>query len=192
MNYLAHLYLADDTVESQLGNFLGDFLKGVDREQFPEEIQRGISVHLAIDAFTDAHPIFKRSRDRLSADRRRFAGIIVDVFYDHFLAQHWNQYAEETLEEFSQRVVGGMLSYTGFVPDKARYVLERLNENERLQSYRNIDSIGYVLDGLAYRFPRENPMGGSVEELHDAYEDFEEDFFMFFPEIQAHVRSLDF
>ena len=190
MNYLAHLYLADDTIESQLGNFLGDFLKGVDRERFPEEVQRGITIHLKIDAFTDEHPIFKRSRDRLSKPRRRFAGIIVDVFYDHFLAVHWAQYCDEQLEDFSDRVINGFLTYTGYVPDKARYVLERINENGRLVSYRDVEAIGQVLDGLSRRFPRENPMAGSVGELLDHYEDFEEDFFMFFPEVQEFVAGL--
>jgi len=190
MNYLAHFYLAEDSVESQLGNFLGDFLKGVDREQFPRVVQAGIEKHLKVDSFTDQHPVFRRSKKRLARNRRRFAGVIIDIFYDHFLATHWSDYHAQDLELFSDRVIGRLLDYSGFVPPRARFVLERIDENGRLVSYRKVDAIGEVLDGISYRFRRENTIAGAVEELHSQYNELEKDFREFFPELRDFAEAL--
>lgn len=191
VNYLAHFYLAEDSVESQLGNFLGDFLKGVDRDAFPEAVRRGIQKHLKIDAYTDQHPVFRQSKARLSPERRRFAGVIIDIFYDHFLAVHWSDYHHEPLDVFSDRVITNLLGYTGFVPERARFVLERINQNGRLVSYRSVDAIGDVLDGISYRFRRENSMAGAVADLDIHYQALEADFFDFFPALQAFARDLE-
>jgi acyl carrier protein phosphodiesterase len=190
VNYLAHIFLAEDTVESQLGNFLGDFLKGEDRNRFPEEVQRGIAAHLKVDVYTDQHPVFKQSRTRLRPERQRFAGIIVDIFYDHFLARNFSDYSAETLEDFSDRVITGFLGYTGYVPAKARFVLERINQNGRLASYQHLEAIDEVINGISRRFPRENTMAGSVDDLMRDYEGFKQDFLDFFPEVRRYFKTL--
>lgn len=88
MNYLAHLFLADDTPESLLGNLLGDFMKGVVKEQFSNSIQQGIELHRKIDSYTDSHPVVRNAKHLISLERRRYAGVLLDVFYDHFLAKY--------------------------------------------------------------------------------------------------------
>lgn len=104
MNYLAHLYLAERSVEGLLGSLLGDFVKGPLDDKYPEAIRRGIVLHRSIDSFTDAHPLHLESRNRIGRARRRYAGIIVDVTYDHFLCRYWSDYSDETLESFVARV----------------------------------------------------------------------------------------
>ena len=95
MNYLAHLFLAGPEPEALLGALMGDFVKGVLDERYPAAITRALSLHRRIDTFTDAHPVTAASRSRISPQRRRFAGIMVDLFYDHFLAHDWDEHARE-------------------------------------------------------------------------------------------------
>jgi acyl carrier protein phosphodiesterase len=87
MNYLAHLYLAGDSPESILGNLIGDFLKGTTVDSYSESIRKGIQLHKQVDRYTDLHDIVRKSKQLISPVNKRYAGIIVDVFYDHFLAK---------------------------------------------------------------------------------------------------------
>ena len=92
MNFLAHIYLSGDDPNIQLGNFIGDFVKGRNLvEQFGHEIAKGIELHRAIDEFTDKHPIVKLSKVRLREKYRHYAPVIVDIFYDHYLAKNWEK-----------------------------------------------------------------------------------------------------
>src|SRR4051812_44429809 len=104
MNFLAHLYLSGDNDYVKLGNFIGDFVKGRNlNEQFPSGIARGIRLHRAIDEFTDSHPIVKKSKDRLRPAYRHYAPVIVDVFYDHFLARNWTRYSDTALADYAEQ-----------------------------------------------------------------------------------------
>src|SRR6187549_190225 len=89
MNWLAHLLLSPPEPLLRLGNLSGDFVRGIDVTLLRPELQLGITQHRRIDAFVDAHPLVRRSRERLDAPFRRFAGVLVDVYYDHFLARDW-------------------------------------------------------------------------------------------------------
>ncbi|MCC0177441.1 DUF479 domain-containing protein [Waterburya agarophytonicola K14] len=101
MNWLAHLLLAESNPEVSLGNLLGDLIKGEAREALNPTLQRGLECHQAIDIFTDKHPLVKRSKQRISNEYRRFAGILIDVFYDYILANNWQHYSNVSLEEFT-------------------------------------------------------------------------------------------
>src|SRR6476661_6124760 len=104
MNYLAHLFLSEGTPESLIGNLLGDFVKGTPVNLYPEEIRKGIDLHRKVDSYTDSHAIVRSSKSLVCADRRRFAGVLIDVFYDHFLAKNWLEYSEIPLRDFSRHV----------------------------------------------------------------------------------------
>jgi acyl carrier protein phosphodiesterase len=92
MNFLAHLHLSGNNPNIMLGNFMGDFVKGKSyRQQYEPEIIKGIELHRSIDEFTDSHPVVTESKNRLRPTYRHYSGVIVDVFYDHFLAANWNQ-----------------------------------------------------------------------------------------------------
>ena len=97
MNYLAHLYLSDPSEDAWLGSLLGDFVKGPLDDRYSEEVTRAIVLHRKIDSYTDAHPVVLNSKSRVSTQRRRYAGIMVDMFYDHFLAKHWREFHAEPL-----------------------------------------------------------------------------------------------
>ena len=103
MNYLAHLYLAEVSGTSLVGNFLGDFIKGrLEQAHLPKEYEVGVSLHRKIDVFTDSHPVVLRSRTRISKLRRRYAGIVIDMAYDHFLALNWTGYCDMPLNQLVQ------------------------------------------------------------------------------------------
>ncbi len=189
MNYLAHLYLANDTPESLIGNLLGDFLKGVDKKQYSIYIQQGIELHYKIDAYTDSHPIFREAKRLISTERRKYAGVLIDVFYDHFLAKHWTSYSSMSLKGFSQKVYAVLWNNQSLLPDTIRKVLPHMIEQDWLVSYQEIGGIEHALNRLAQRAKKGNLLIGSVEELKAHYEELYLSFKIFFPELVSYVKE---
>ncbi|RFA26162.1 hypothetical protein CAI21_17690 [Alkalilimnicola ehrlichii] len=190
MNYLAHLYLGDNTDQALVGNLLGDFVKGrIDPAQWPPAMAQGILLHRLIDSFTDAHPIVIRSKSRFSSDRRRFAGIIVDVCYDHFLARHWHRFSAEPLPPFTARVYQALRHYHGYLPPRLRQIAPRMERENWLYSYRQFDTASFVLDRIAQRFKRPTPLQGAGQEAALHYEALEADFLAFFPDAICYARA---
>ena len=100
MNFLAHLFLSGENDDIIIGNFIADAVKGRYIEKYNEKIRYGIKLHREIDNYTDNHPVFKQSRKRLLHKYHKFSGVIVDMYYDHFLAVNWSDYSDENLEAF--------------------------------------------------------------------------------------------
>jgi acyl carrier protein phosphodiesterase len=189
VNYLAHLFLADDTPESLIGNLLGDFLKGLDREQYSISIQQGIKLHLKVDAYTDSHQIVREAKQLISLKRRRYAGVLIDVFYDHFLAKHWTNYSSIKLKSFTQRVYAVLWQNQLILPDRIRKFLPRMIEQDWLVSYQEMSGTEHALNRLAQRAKNGNVFAGSVEELKAHYQELDLSFQIFFPELVNYVKS---
>jgi acyl carrier protein phosphodiesterase len=192
MNFLAHLYFADDTADSRMGSLLGDFVKGKPDPAFSQETLHGILLHRAIDEFTDRHPIVRSSKALISPPRRRFAGIIVDICYDHCLCHHWSQYSDTSLAAFTQHTYASLESYTGFLPDPANRVIQRFIDEDWLQSYQSIEGISSVLNRVSKRLRRTNSLYGSVDELTQHYQTLNDQFLGFFPELIQFVKQHPF
>lgn len=141
MNYLAHLYLSGEDEKTTVGNFIGDFVKGKKHEHFPDKIQKGILLHRQIDSFTDSHPKFIEAKKFFRPEYGLYSGIIVDFFYDHFLANDWNQYSDLTLRTFSKRTHAILLSNFKHLPLRVQGFLPFLIQNRRLESYATITGI---------------------------------------------------
>ncbi len=190
MNYLAHLYFAEDTPESRVGNLMVDFVRGpVDRQPYGGAIMQGMRSHVAVDRFTDGHDVVRESKALISRRRRRFAGIIVDVCYDHFLARHWANFSDEPLSEFIDRTYGSFRAFRGELPPVMSRVIRHMVENDWLRGYQELSGIGRALDGLSMRLSRPNAMTGSVEELRENYEAMEGQFLRFFPDLVQHMEK---
>lgn len=189
MNYLAHLFLADDTPESLLGNLLGDFMKGAVKEQFSNSIQQGIELHRKIDSYTDSHPVVRNAKHLISLERRRYAGVLLDVFYDHFLAKYWTNYSSITLKEFSQRVYTILWENKSILPDKLRLAVPKIIEQDWLNSYQEISGIELALNRLARRAKNGNALGEGIEDLKAHYQEIELSFKNFFPSLVIYVKS---
>jgi acyl carrier protein phosphodiesterase len=190
MNYLAHLYLAEQSSEGLLGSLLGDFVKGPLNDRFPETVRRGIALHRAIDSYTDAHPLHLESRNRIAGERRRYAGIIIDVCYDHFLCKNWQDYSDESLDCFAARVYGVLREHHDDLPDRLRQIVPHMIADNWLGSYAELANVGRALEGISRRMTRSNPLAGAVTEIEINYAALEGDFQRFFPELQAQAGRL--
>ena len=189
MNFLAHAYLSHDSDEALLGSLMGDFVKGPLDARDGSALSSALALHRRIDTYTDAHPIVAVSRSRMSAARRRFAGILVDMFYDHFLARHWPDYSTVPLDRFTARVYDVLLSRSDELPERLRYIAPHMARTDWLGSYRHLEAVGVALDRIGNSLKRGNFLLGSIEELVANYAALEQDFRSFFPEVVRFAKS---
>jgi acyl carrier protein phosphodiesterase len=193
MNYLAHLYLAEDRPHSFIGNLLGDFVKGSIGDDYPIEIRKGIELHRKVDRYTDAHEVVRSSLKLISPLRRRFAGVIVDMFYDHLLAKNWQIYSTTPLADFSQKVYGVLIANHELLPERLQQMLPYIIKEDWLTSYREMNTIARALNRISNRivkrFGRENTLLNSIEELEANYQQLESDFHSFFPDLIDFVKA---
>lgn len=189
MNYLAHLYLAERSDAGLLGSLLGDFVKGPLGDGYPEAIRRGIVLHRSIDSFTDAHPLHLESRNRIGGTRRRYAGIIVDVTYDHFLCRYWSDYSDDNLERFVAHVYEILHEHRDELPDRLRRIAPHMIADDWLSSYGDLANVGRALDGISRRITRRNPLAGAVTEIEANYPGLDDDFRRFFPDLETYARE---
>jgi acyl carrier protein phosphodiesterase len=189
LNYLAHFYLSDQTSEGFTGSILGDFVRGSFAGKFTETIEKEIEIHRKIDAFTDSHSITKRSKSRISAARSRFAGVLVDMFYDHFFAVSFERYSDIPLNEFSLRVYRSLREHENRLPETFRIRLSGIIEHDLLGSYKSISGIAFALNRISKRIKRENDLIGGINDLEENYDDLFGDFEIFFPELIEFVGN---
>ncbi|WP_238858601.1 ACP phosphodiesterase [Clostridium sp. YIM B02569] len=182
MNYLAHIYLADNSEENMLGNFLGDFVNKSLENEFEQSIRQGIIMHKKLDTFTDSHPDFMRSRKRISKNNRRLAGVLIDIFYDHFLAKNWRDYSSISLEDYADNFYKILRKFSYCLPDKLLRRMNYIIEENWLLSYKDIHGIQTAVDRIAIRFANtRHPLVNPIEELINNYEGLESDFKCFYP-----------
>ena len=193
MNYLAHLYLAGPTDASRIGNLLGDFVKGTPtslEEDYPVEVIAGIVMHRKLDRFTDRHEQFLRARNLLAPERRRFAGIVVDIFFDHFLFRHWHEYSGQPLPLFIEAVHASLQRHPDWLSPKLASVAPRLRSENWLHNYGSPEGISRTLERIAQRSSRMAPIKDSIEDLLGKYNTFEETFLRFFPDARSFAATL--
>lgn len=194
MNWLAHVFLSEPNVEFQLGNLLADVVRGPRRDAMSAEFVRGAACHKAIDAFTDAHPIVKRSRARIGSEHRRFSGVLVDVFYDYYLARGWQHYSAITLDAYTAAFYAGAEPHLKELPPDARTMLERIIRYDLLRSYARVEGVERALQRissyLSSRWSREFALDRGVRDLLAHEAEFADDFQEFFPLLQGHVAGL--
>jgi acyl carrier protein phosphodiesterase len=190
VNYLAHLFLSHRTPEAVTGALLGDFVKGSLPAQWSPALRDAVLLHRAIDRYTDGHAAVAAGRLLISRERRRFAGILVDVFFDHFLARRWSRYSAQPLAEFTAEVYAILLPQRSTFPERLQHVLPRMARDDWLASYAAVESVDVALNGIARRFrhpERATALTTAVEELRRHYPSFEALFAEFFPQLQAFV-----
>lgn len=191
MNYLAHLFFSKNTQLSLLGNLMGDFAKGNIIELYDNEIVNGVAQHRLIDKYTDNHPIVKISKSRISKQRRRYSGILIDIFYDHYLAKHWHEYSGSDIDttiKFWHKELSKPLPIN--IPKRLELVIQDMIKYSWLQSYTTIEGIGYSVNRVAARIKFKNNLNGGAEELTNNYDDLENDFSSFFPMLIKYVSSV--
>ena len=193
MNWLAHLLLAEPTPEGTLGNLLGDLVKGEARKSLNPKLQRGLACHQAIDIYTDNHIIVERSKSRIDRQYRRFAGILIDVFYDYILANNWQDYSDIAIEQFTTTTYASWSGHLETLPTYARGVIQRLIAEDWLASYETLSGIENTLARISWRLNRRSKrtydLTPAIAELTDNYLALEQDFQQFFPQLQTFTMS---
>jgi len=189
MNFLSHLYLAGNSDGLIIGNFIADSVKGSDFNSFSEEIQQGILLHRKIDTFTDAHPVVEQSKQRLREKYRKYAGVIVDIYYDHYLAIDWNTYSPVSLEVFTESIYTLVQNNQAILPVKSVQFTRYMLEHNILYGYSKLEGIERVLKGMARRTTFESNMEHAIHDLREHFSLFENEFKQFFPELQQYVAE---
>jgi acyl carrier protein phosphodiesterase len=188
MNFLAHIYLSADNDDVKIGNFIADGIHGKP-DDFPHGIQKGIVLHRAIDTFTDAHPVFRQGTKRLHANYHHYAGVVMDIFYDHFLAKNWLRYHAQPLEDFAAGFYKLLQDNYEILPERSKGMLPHMISHNWLVTYASIDGIAKTLRGMDQRTKKISGMTNAVNELREFYTEFEQEFTRFFEEIRVYVKE---
>ncbi|MDQ7007672.1 MAG: acyl carrier protein phosphodiesterase [Acidobacteriota bacterium] len=188
MNYLAHLLLAERRGLCPAGTLMGDGLRGPVDALGSAGLRRAVWHHRKLDSFTDTHPAFRRARRRLDPGYRHFRGVLVDIFFDHYLARHWRRFHDEPLAVFCERTYRRLLATSAFPELRGR--VERMARIDLLGSYLTLEGIDRALRGLSRRVQRANHLHRGGHELRAHYQGLEGDFLDFFPQAVAYGDSL--
>jgi len=189
MNYLAHLYLSFNNEEIMVGNFIADAVKGRQIEAFPDTIRAGIRLHRLIDEFTDTHPVVEVSKSRIRENYRKYSGVVVDMYFDHFLAKNWSDFSTETLHDFTKNAYKTLFGYYVLFPSRMKRILPLMEAGNWLASYVEIENISRALQGMSHRtkFISGIENGGADLKIH--YQELDKDFNKFFPELITFSKS---
>ncbi|GEO06810.1 ACP phosphodiesterase [Adhaeribacter aerolatus] len=189
MNYLAHSFLSGQDEELLVGNFIADSVRGSQFGLFPRKIAQGIILHRQIDTFTDAHPVVQQSKERLRPAYRKYAGVIADIYYDHFLAINFDRYSTVGLGVYTQQVYDSVQRHHAILPDRVKYFLPYMIEQNWLLNYANLEGIRRSLTGLSRRTAFISNMETAADELRENYHLYLHEFNTFFPDLMAFVEE---
>lgn len=189
MNYLAHLFLAEENDDAKLGALLGDFVKGTIIDRYSEKTEREIQIHRKIDFYTDNHPIVKDAKKLLSVEKRKYGNILLDVFYDHMLAQKWQDYSKISLENFTKQIYSILLRNMDLLPDKLRDIVPIMIEQNWLTSYQEFIGFEMAITRISRRLRQENSLMECVAEIETNYSSVALSFDNFFPQLMDYVKQ---
>ncbi|KAG9593967.1 hypothetical protein KCV01_g10469, partial [Aureobasidium melanogenum] len=185
MNVLAHALLAGDDAALRLGGILGDFTHGTPDEALPARVRDGIYLHRAIDGFTDSHDEVRAARERMPAPFRRYAGILLDVWFDHCLARDFARWSDEPLDAFSDRYRAELHAAMPLLPERLRRFLIYMDRYDLPAGYVRLERVEHALAGLSTRLSRANPIAEAVPVLLADDEALRDTFERFFPDLRA-------
>jgi len=190
VNFLAHLFLSYPDPELQTGNFLADLIRNKEFDDFPSGIQKGVRLHRFIDSFTDQHPAVSKSVHRLMPIARKYAPVVIDIFYDYLLAQNWERYAGElTFEAFSHETYQHLMDQRPLLPKRLQKRLQRMIEDQWLDIYRTRKGIKTVMRRMDMRTKFPSAFEMATEELLDQEAIYNEDFNTFFPVLIEEIKQ---
>lgn len=180
MNFLFHMLLSGADDQILLGNFMGDFVKGPLAGRFPERIRFGLALHRGIDSFASRDDLFQCSRRRLDPRYGLYRGVLIDLFYDHFLASEWNNWSDEPFERYLARTRSIIEHQRAELPERLQKLVPVIFE-DLLPSYAEVNGIGSALERMSRRVIRRNPLAGGEAELLRHYDSLRADFHGFMP-----------
>jgi acyl carrier protein phosphodiesterase len=188
MNFLAHAHLSGANKELMIGNFIADSVKGKKHKDYPKGIENGIILHRKIDTYTD-NEIVKKSMSVIRNDYGKFSGIIIDIYYDHFLAARWNDYSNEDLKVYTQKVYALLKRNFFILPARSQRILPFMISQNWLHGYANTQELKKVFYGMDRRTSNISGMRKAVDQLVENYEELELHFKEFYPQLQLYVAN---
>jgi acyl carrier protein phosphodiesterase len=183
MNFLAHIYLSFGDDEITIGNFIADSIRGNKIDHLPTRIQKGILLHREIDTYTDSHAIPKVSSKRLHKNYSHYSRVIVDIFYDHFLAKNWKNYSDTPLNVYVENFYDLLEDNYPILPYGVQRMMPYMITDNWIYNYSKMDGIGRVLNGMNRRTKNKSKMNFAILDLEEHYIDFEKEFTSFFEEL---------
>ncbi len=189
MNFLAHLYLSGDNDHIKVGNFIGDFVKGKKYLDYPDKVSKGIYLHRNIDSFTDHHPLTKKSAEFFRLKYGRYSGIVIDIVYDHFLAQNWHNFSNIKLRDFTRQSHAVLLSNFMLLPTSVKRFLPFLIQNKRLESYSFIEGVRKTLNIMSKYTSLPSESDFAIQMLIENKTQLEANFTSFMPAIISYVEK---
>jgi acyl carrier protein phosphodiesterase len=190
VNHLAHALLAGPNDDVLLGSLLGDFWRGAPDAGWPEGVRAGVVLHRNIDVYTDSHPYVAGVRSRFEAPWRRYAGILIDIYFDHVLAREWPRHADEPLEAFSARCAVLLERHAAWLPADLNHFTRYLRAHGLFAAYAQRSTIEQVLAGISRRLRHPNPLAQAGPALWALADELDGAFARFFPDLNAHAREL--
>ena len=188
MNYLAHLALSYTSAGLVVGNFIGDHVRNKDLAQFTKEVQLGVDMHRSIDSFTDTHTASIAIREKLFEDYRHISRILVDMYYDHFLAVYFERFHHQSLETFSVKITALLQKHKDIMPSSAQGYLRGMQTQNWLLEYSSVAGIDVILNKMANRSGLQ-PLQTGANTLERHYDFFKTHFLKFYPELMGHCDS---
>jgi len=183
MNFLAHIYLSFGDDEITIGNFIADSIRGNKIDHLPTRIQKGVLLHREIDTYTDAHTIPKISSKRLHKNYSHYSRVIVDIFYDHFLAKNWKNYSDTSLKNYVENFYELLEDNYPILPNGVQRMMPYMIADNWIYNYSKMEGIGRVLNGMNRRTKNKSKMNFAILDLEEHYTDFEKEFTSFFEEL---------
>ena len=190
MNFLAHIYPSGNNDDVKIGNFIGDYIKGSAFHIYPEKIKQGILLHRFIDSFTDKNTYTIDAKQLFAPKYRKYAGIVIDIIYDHFLATNWNRYSYIELREFIDQFHNLLLKSNDMLPKEVQEFVPKLIKNDRIYSYKDIDGIRSVLSTMAIYTSLPDHSNFAIQVLENNYEFLKQNFLLFFSDIIYYIKTV--
>jgi acyl carrier protein phosphodiesterase len=183
MNFLAHVFLSGTNEQLILGNLIADSVKGKMMDSFDEGVKKGIQLHRLIDQYTDNHFVVKRSKARLENTYKKYAGVIADIYYDHFLAANFPLYSPISLSQTAHTAYNILIRNFEILPPQSKRILPYMATQNWLEGYANLHDLQRVFNGMSRRASFVSGMENAILDLKKDYQDYEKDFFDFFPDL---------
>lgn len=183
MNFLAHIYLSFGDADITLGNFIADSIRGNKFKHLPPRVIKGIKLHREIDTYTDTHKIPKKSSKRLHENYSHYSRVIVDIYYDHFLAKNWERYSDIPLDVFVDDFYDLLEDNYAILPDGVKRMMPHMIADNWIFNYSKMEGIAKVLNGMNRRTKNKSKMNFAIVDLEEHYDKFEKEFTLFFEEL---------
>jgi len=168
---------------------MADSIRGNHYLDYPDELRKGILLHRYIDTFTDAHPIYRKSKHRLHEKYGHYSGVIMDIVYDHYLAKNWATYSDVSLEEYAATFYKLLQDNYDILTEKTQKMIPYMIARNWLVAYATLEGLETILFQMDYRTKHRANMQEAIVEIQLFNKEFEEEFTLFFEELRKHCEE---